>query len=68
MKEPLKKWQYLPIYEYKFKKFGIFQPDTAQPKTEAVTVDDALIPRGPAHKNTLVMNKDRIDHSENVLA
>ena len=49
VKEPLKKWQYLPIFEYKFKKFGTFQPDTVQSETETLTVvDDGLIPMSPA--------------------
>ena len=63
-KEPNKKWHYLPIYEYKFKKFGIFQPDSVQFKTETlIPVDGNLIPTSPAHSDTLVLDNDEDDQS-----
>ena len=34
VKDPNKIWHYAPIYEYKFRKFGIFQPDPVQPEAD----------------------------------
>ena len=49
VKEPHKKWQYLPIFEHKFRKFGIFQPDPVQSETETLTVvNEVIISASPA--------------------
>ena len=64
LREPLKRWHYLPIFEYKFKKFGIFQPETDQPETETVTADDGLESTSPSHSDTLIINNDEDDQSD----
>ena len=64
VREPHKNWQYLPIFEYKFRKFGIFQPEPDQSETETLpVVDDNLLSASLAQTDTLIIDYDEGDQS-----
>ena len=53
VKEPHKNWQYLPIFEYKFRKFGIFQPEPDQSEADTFpVVDENLISESGTNGHT----------------
>ena len=61
--DPLKSWDYLPIFEFKFKKFGIFQTDQGQTETERATATEGnLQPSSPAPSDTLVIDNEDNAH------